>query len=103
MDAFSGHDIGQTDACGQHSHPDFALLRFGAFFFDDLQGIRTAVSGDNGALVFHGNVPSFGMETIKAKDRIKKNFLRISGAVISPLSGGDRPSDAYQFTFEPIG
>jgi len=54
MHALASHYVGQGDACGQHSHPHFIMLRLRAFFFEDLKGIRPAVVSDDDTSVSHG-------------------------------------------------
>ncbi len=57
MNALAHHDVGQGDTCGQHSHPHFTVLRFGALFFKHLKGIGPAVVSDDDARVSHGPLP----------------------------------------------
>ncbi len=54
MDPLAGHDVGQGDPRGQHSHTRFALPGLRLFFFDHLEGIESAVMGDDDARVLHG-------------------------------------------------
>ena len=53
MNALARHDVGQGDARGQHSHPNFTPLRLGALFFNHPKCIGSTVVSDNDARVFH--------------------------------------------------
>ena len=49
----SRHDVAQGDACSQHSHPYFAILRLGALFFNHPKCIGSAVVSDDDPCVSH--------------------------------------------------
>jgi len=51
--AFAHQHVGEGDACGQHSHPHFAVLRLGTLLLDHLKGVRPAVVSDDDARVSH--------------------------------------------------
>ncbi len=53
MDSLAHHDVGQTDACGQHVNAHFNIRWFGALFFSHFQCFGAAVVRDDDAPVFH--------------------------------------------------
>ena len=55
MYALARHDVGQGDACGQHSHPHFTMLRLRARFFNHSQCIGSAVVRDDDARLSRGD------------------------------------------------
>src|SRR5262249_48368269 len=57
MNALAHHDVGQGDACGQHSHAHFTTLRRGALFSNRRNLMGPAVVSDDDARVFHGPSP----------------------------------------------
>src|SRR4051794_28680213 len=57
MDALARHYVRQGDTRGQDSHPHFAVLRLGAFFFHYSKCIRSTVVSDDYASVSHGPLP----------------------------------------------
>ena len=60
MDALAHHDVGQGDACGQHSHPYFAMLRLRTVFFNHPKLIGPAVMTDDDSRVPHERAPRIG-------------------------------------------
>ena len=57
MNALARHYVGQGDACGQHSHPHFTILRLGALFFNHPKFIGPAVVSNDDARVSHRPLP----------------------------------------------
>src|SRR5215813_299069 len=67
MNALARHYVGQGDACGQHSHADFTILRLGALFFNHPKGVGPAVVSDDDARVSHGpRLSLLGTRTLAA-------------------------------------
>ena len=49
MNALACHDVGQGDACGEHFHAHFTILRLGPLFFSHPKFIGPAVVSDDDA------------------------------------------------------
>jgi hypothetical protein len=56
MNTFAHQQVGQGDACGQHSHPHFPILRLRALFFYHPKFIGPTVVSDDDARVSHGSL-----------------------------------------------
>ena len=84
MNALARHDVGQGDACGQHSHPHFTILRLGALFFNHPKCIGPAVMSDDDARVSHG-VTRQGKLTPKRQRSAPPLLAPCAGALIERL------------------
>ena len=71
MNTFASHDVGQRDAGGQHSHPDFTTLRLRALFLYRLQCAGPSVVRDKNTGVSHGQLTLNGGAQKPDKDEMK--------------------------------
>ena len=68
--ALPQHSVCVGDTCCKDSHTDLVKLGFREFIFYDLQYLRTAVAGDDDALVCHVRV-SFTFLSLRFLQRIQ--------------------------------
>src|SRR5262249_46737671 len=80
MNALTHHQIRQGDTCGLHLYANFAILRFGALFFNHPKCIGPAVVGDDDAPVFHGTSSSLAWRSTSTPHALRARASRTSPA-----------------------